>query len=131
MTREELCSVRELQKKIRTHEQHLEALRMSAENIVPILDGLPHATEAKSKVEKIALRIVEVERELEDLRGRLVQSKSGLADKIMCEVVSPEVQTLLILRYVDCCPYKEIARRMRYALRHVFKLHERFLKSGI
>lgn len=131
MTKEELCSVRELQKKIRTHEQRLEALRMSAKNIVPILDGLPHATEAKSKVEKIALRIVEVERELEELRGQLVQSKSGLADKIMREVEAPEVQTLLILRYVDCCPYKEIARRMRYALRHVFKLHERFLKSGI
>ena len=64
MTEKELNGVRELNKKIRDLQRHLQELRVSAENLVPILDGLPHSSEAKSRVEKIALMIVEDEREL-------------------------------------------------------------------
>lgn len=45
MTEQELNIVRELNKKIRNAEHRLEVLRNNAENVVPILDGLPHATE--------------------------------------------------------------------------------------
>lgn len=131
MTEKELNSVRELNKQIRRQEQHLQALRLSAENLVPILDGLPHSNEAKSRVEKIALMIIESERELENLRKEMTAAKSELVEKILRAVDEPAMQTLLALRYVECLSFKETARRLRFTLRHVFRLHEKFLKCHI
>ncbi|MBQ3442229.1 MAG: hypothetical protein IJG33_03175 [Selenomonadaceae bacterium] len=131
MTEQELNSVRELKKRIHVLEKHLQALRLSAENIVPVLDGLPHSTEAKSRVEKIALMIVEDERELTALNEKILLAKSELVDKILCQVDEPTLQTLLILRYVECLSFKETARRMHFTLRHIFKLHEKILKEFI
>ena len=131
MTEEELNGARELRKKIRDLERHLQELRMSAENLVPILDGLPHSSEAKSRVEKIALMIVEDERKLTSLNETILLAKSELADKILCEVNEPILQTLLVLRYVECLSFEKTARRMRITLRHVFRLHEKFFKCHI
>lgn len=131
MTLEELNLVRELDKKKRDTERLLKALRISAENIVPIIDGLPHSTTIKSRVEKIALRAVETETKLEKLRGEIIQAKSDLADKIMSNFSEPVIQTLLMLRYVECLSFRETARRMHYSLRHIFNIHDKFLKDCI
>ena len=131
MTEQELNSVRELKKKIRDVESQLQALRTAAENLVPILDGLPHSNEAKSRVEKIALSLVETERELDNLREKIIVVKSQLTDKILREVEDTTYQTLLVLRYVECLSFKETARRMHFSLRYVFKLHDKILKLGI
>lgn len=131
MTEQELYQVRDVKKRIKDLEKKLEMLKMSAGNLVPIIDGLPHATQAKSRVERIALMIVDAERELDNLRNRLTQAKTELADKIMCEVSEPVLQTLLVLRYVECLPFKDIAHKMFFGLRYVFKLHDRILKEGI
>lgn len=128
MTAEELNSVRELRKKIRAVESRLQALKTNAENIVPILDGLPHAKTAQSKVERNALKIIESEQELETLRTELIQAKSALADKIMSQVDEPNYQTLLVLRYVECLSFREIARRMHYTLRSVYRTHKKILR---
>ena len=93
------------------------------------IDGLPHSTEAKSRVEKIALELVETEHELDNLRGQLILAKSELADKILREVEDTTLQTLLILRYVECLSFKETARRMHFTLRHLYRLYGKFLKD--
>ena len=127
----EINKAREISKRIRELERQVTALHLSRDNIVPVLDGLPHATDIKSKVEKIALRIVEGERELDTLRGEFAQEKVRIATEIMRNYVAPATQTLLILRYVSCLSFREIARRMHYGLRYVFKLHDEHLKDGI
>ena len=129
MTEKELNAVRELKKQIRDIERHLQALRLSAENLVPILDGLPHSSEAKSRVEKIALMIVSDERELTSLNEKFLLAKAELLDKILRSVDEPSLQTLLVLRYVECLSFKEIARRMRFTLRHLYRLHEKYFKN--
>lgn len=131
MTKEELNRVRELQKKMRDCERRLQTLRISVDNLVPILDGLPHGTTARSRVEKIALLIVESEQELSELGKRVEQERSELVAQLVCEVDDLILLNLLALRYVKCCTFKEIARRMRITLRHVFRLHEKFLKCHI
>ena len=131
MTEHELYQVKDLKKRIKDLEKKLQTLKMSASNLVPIIDGLPHATQAKSRVERIALMIVDCDRELKSLRDRLVQAKTELTDKIMCDLNEPIIQTLLILRYVECLPFKDIAHRMVFNLRYVFKLHDKILKEGI
>ena len=127
----ELNIVRELNKRIRDIERHLQMLRMSVENLVPILDGLPHSTGAKSRVEKLALMIVEDERELAAFYEAITLAKSELLDRILREVEDPTLQTLLALRYVECLSFEKTARRMRITLRHVFRLHEKFFKCHI
>ena len=81
MTWEELNGVRNLNQTVCGIEKRLRALRVAAENIVPILDGLPHAAIAHSQVEKIALKIVESERELEQNLRILTERKAELADR--------------------------------------------------
>ena len=127
----EINKARELSKRIRELERHIAALCLSRDNIVPVLDGMPHASDLKSKVEKLALQIVENQRVLDSLRVELRQEKNRLASAIMTEVDAPIAQSLLLMRYVSCLPFREIARRMSYGLRHVFKLHDKLLKDGI
>lgn len=131
MNEQELNEARDKSKRIRELERHLEALRLSVENIVPVLDGMPHAKEAKSKVERIALQIIDSEHKIEVLRGELECIKTHLANVIMTKVDNPSHQTLLFLRYVSCLSFKEISRRMRCSLRHVFRLHEQFFKCHL
>ena len=119
MTEKDLNCVRELNKSIRDRERHLYKLRLSVENLTPILDGLPHASEAKSRVERLALNIVEVERDLDSLREQFQQEQSRLVNIIMREVDEPILQTLLILRYVECLSFNEIARRLQFSLRSI------------
>ena len=131
MTNEELNSVRDLQSRARDLKRHVDELRMSVENLVSLLDGMPHAKQLKSRVESLTLKIVEEERELEALREEILIAKSQLTELILNATDKPTVQTLLILRYVECLSFKETARRMKYGLRHIFKLHEKFLKWHI
>lgn len=128
MTLEDLNSCRALQIRIGTVTNHLAGLRLSAENLVPILDGMPHSKEAKSRVERIALEIIEDECELTALRSEYELAQARLTDKILLEVSDPVIQTLLVLRYVECYSFRETARRINYSLRQVFRLHETFLK---
>ena len=131
MTEQELNVVRELSKRIRELERYLQALRLSAQNITPVIDGLPHSTTLQARVEKIALSIVEKERELYQLQEQFLHEQGRLAEFILSSVNDPTLQTLLILRYVACLSFKETARSMHFTLRHVFRLHEKFLKDVI
>lgn len=131
MTVSEINKARELSKRIRELERQMSALILSRDNIVPVLDGMPHATEVKSKVERLAVRIVESERELEGLRSEFEQEKTRIANAVMLAFDVPTEQSLLLLRYVSCLSFREIARRMHYGLRYVFKLHDRLVKEGI
>ena len=128
MTLEELNSCRAIKIRISTVSNHLAGLRVSAENLVPILDGMPHSKEAKSRVERIALEIIEDECELTALRSEYELAQARLTDKILLEVSDPVIQTLLVLRYVECYSFRETARRINYSLRQVFRLHEEYLK---
>lgn len=131
MAVQEINKARELSKRIRELERQIAALCLNRDNIVPVLDGMPHASEIKSKVEKLALRIVENQRVLDNLRVEFETEKARLVSAILSEFDDPTAQSLLLLRYVSCLSFREIARRMQYGLRHVFKLHDRLVKDGI
>ena len=131
MTEQELNNVRELKKKQRGLEKRLQELKVASENIVPILDGLPPTKNAKSRVEGIALAILECDREIAEICGLVVKAQSELADKLLAEVKSPVLLTFAVLRYVECLSYKETAHRMLITLRHTFRLNEKFFKCHI
>lgn len=128
MTVAEINKARELLKTVRGLEQRVARLKLSYNNIVPVLNGMPHATLAKSKVETLALLIVEGEHNVDALRAAWAEAKADVANVIMCEIDDPICQAMFLLRYVECLPFKEVAQRMQFSVRHVFRLHDETLK---
>lgn len=131
MTKQELYIVRGLKKKQRDLEKRLQELKVAAENIVPVIDGLPRAKNAKSRVERIALDILSCEKELVEICGLVVTAQEELADKILFEITSPSLFTFAVLRYIECLSFEEISQRMKITLRHAFRLDEKILKCHI
>jgi len=131
VTKQELCAVRGLKKKQRELEKHLQELKVASENIVPVLDGLPRAKNAHSRVERIALGILQCEQEIVEICGLIVKAQEELADKITSELTSPALFTFAVLRYIECLSFKDTAHRMKITLRHAFRLDEKILKCHI
>lgn len=129
MTEQELNSVRELKKRIRDLESHLQSLRTAAENLTPILDGLPHSTERKSRVEKIALMIVEEERELEDLREAAADAAVTLARRIKHADLTFQEREVAMLRYVACMNFRDIEAKLHMSDARIFFLHRQAEKK--
>ena len=123
MTAQELYKVRELRNKILATTRHSESLRLAATNLVPIMDGMPHARTSESRVEKLSLKIVECEKELTGLREEFDAAAALLADKIKAAPLTPQEREVLILRYVACERFRDISFQMNYSDAHVFRLH--------
>lgn len=129
MTDKDLNRVRDLNKRIRDLERHLQALRISAANIVPILDGLPHSSEVKSRVERIAINIVEHERELAELREEFVNAALELQTAIEAAPLNLLEKTVLIMRYVACMNFRDIEFELETTDARVFYMHRTATKN--
>ena len=132
MTEKELNSVRDINKRIRDIEWRLQALRAEAENITPIIDGLPHSTDVKSRVERLALNIAEGERELAALQAQFITAALELGNKIDSSPLNQQEKTVLSLRYVSCLNFQDIWLTLHVSDAQVFYLHrtaqKKFLK---
>ena len=123
MTDQELNRARDLRQKIRDLERHLQALRLSVENLVPVIDGLPHSHEVSRRVEKLAVKIVDAERELDQLREEYVNAAIDLEQKINSAPLDLQEKTILILRYVACKNFRDIEFELKSNDARVFYLH--------
>lgn len=128
MTANELYSVRNLKNKVKSLEQARASLLATAEDLASVVDDMPRPTDIKSRVEKLAIKILEVDAELDKVREQMIQAEIELAKKIVSEVANPTLQKFAILCYVKCLSYKEIAAEMGYTRRNVYFLRCKFLK---
>lgn len=130
MTDKELNVVRDLRNKIRDLTSHLQALRLSAQNIVPRIDGLPHSDSVKSRVEKLALQIIEHERELSDLSRQFATSALDLTDRInRADQLNQQEKSILLMRYVACMNFQDIWIEMQISDNRAFYLHRTAVKN--
>lgn len=123
MTEKELNSVRDLNKQIRDLENHLATMRKRAEDITQTLDGMPHATTIQSKIENLALKIVEGGKELEILHQQIISATARLTEKICREVTDPQERTVVILRYVSCMHFRDIGFQLGKSDATIFRIH--------
>lgn len=86
------------------------------------LDGLPHGTKNESRTESLATKIVDTERELENLRDEYAAASFQLVSEIN-QRVSGKASTVLFLHYIMFEPFTEIAAEMKISPSHVSKLH--------
>ena len=128
MTTEELMTVRSLNMRIRRLEQKLAGLRLLITNVTPIMDVTPRSQRLESKVEWLAVRALDLEHELDDLRGQLSARRITLTEAILSEPVEAVVQSLLIMFYVECRSMPSCARELNYSLRQTYRVHREYLK---
>lgn len=129
MTEQDLNRVRDLNKKIRDLEKLLATLRSRAEDIVPAREGLPKPTDIQSKVENLALKIVEKTIELESLHEQILSATATLTEAICLRISDPNQRAVSLLRYVHCLHFRDIGFQLGYSDRKVFQLHHDALEK--
>lgn len=129
MTQADLNEARDLRDKIRAEERRLNSLRVAAQNLVPILDGMPHAQTQSSRVEKIAALILDTEHELEELKAKFETACVTIARNLRDESLTAQEQEILTLRYVGCMNFRDIEFKTNLSDARIFYLHRHALKK--
>ncbi len=128
MTWEELNEVRTLKEEIKKAEKTLAVWKRAASLGVPKYDGLPKSKPVSSRVEKVAIKIVDATNRIEDLKNELDAAAIQLERKIFDEVPNSTLRTLLTLRYVECMYFRDIGFVMGYSEQHIYYLHNKAMK---
>ena len=131
MTAQELNQVRDLSKRIRDLENLLATLRKRAEDIVPAREGMPQSTDIHSKVESLALKIVEKTIELESLHEQILSATATLTESICLQITDPNQRAVLLFRYVHCMTFRDIGFQLDKSDATVFRLHHDALEKMI
>ena len=128
MTISELNAVRNLYERKRDVEWHLADLRQAAENLVPERDGMPHGTTVSSRVEGLALKIVELGKEIIALCEQMNVAAARLSDALQ-ELLHGEELRIMTLRYVACKRWLEIFTELKISDARGFHIHRIALKK--
>lgn len=129
MTEAELNAVRELKKQILNGERQLKTLRTAAENLVPVIDGMPHARSQSSRVAKIVTLILDAEQSLNALKENLDSMSTELVMKIRRAPLTTREQEILILRYVACMNFLDIEGELHLSDARIFYHHRQALNK--
>jgi len=114
-----LSTVKELETAIKSARSRIEFLRAQAASISPPpLDGLPRAKSSTSRVEAFAALIADEERRLAELCNEHAEKQIQLMTEIYRRVEG-KAGEVLILRYVRCLPFREIAACLGYSLPNI------------
>ena len=108
---------------LETTQNKIEQLRVSAEGVGAIrYDKDRVQTSPEDHMSEAVAQMVELENEYEHMI--LAYHKSIiLRTKMIDGMDDPRYVRLLMLRYVDCLRFEEIACRMAYSWQHVLRLH--------
>lgn len=107
-----LTSVREIKSDLLSRQASLESLQVWAEK-------LPLPSESLNPL------MMDEEREIARLQVELDAATTALSEEIKSRVTNSAQQTILILRYVDCLSFQEVARRSRYSESNCYRLHRK------
>ena len=121
-----LRAVFELEEKICAARDELEQLKSLATAITPQLGGLPKAKSLSSRVENLAVKILDCERRLDELVEEKICRQVDLTLEIS-ERVTGNAAIVLILRYSSCKTFAEIARAMSLSRPRISALHKQGL----
>ena len=92
-------------------------------------NGQARAKTMTSATEALVLKRMSLEGKLKALDKRIQATAAELAAEICKRVDGGKYQTVLLLRYVDCLPWEEVAARMDYSRRQAERIHDAALMS--
>ena len=123
MTLDELNEVRKIRAALWNAEKVLEVWRRAEALKIPTRDGLPKSHSVDSRVERLAIKITDAERRVDDLKKQLDEAMPRLEQKICAATEDSTERALLTFRYVDCMYFRDIGFLMGYSEAHIYYLH--------
>ena len=124
---EEIERLKELTRLTKNGACRLEKLWSAATKTTAMLDGLPHGSAMRSKVEESVIKIDAAAKELESQMLELV----ALHNQLKAELESlPYAEALVLsMRYVEGKAFRQISDHLSISVDRVFKIHKRGLKK--
>jgi hypothetical protein len=110
--------------------EQLEILRSLATKVTANLkeEKVSGGNNTKSHMENTIVKIIDLEKEINEDIDRLVDMKAEIRDTIG-QANDPVCQLLLELRYINGKAWEEIARDIGFDIRTAFRLHGKALKE--
>lgn len=118
-----------LNETIKSNMRDLENLRRLSESIGGSnFEERTKGGERKNKLQDCVIKIVDLEREIEQQVSEYVAYKRKLIKAI--DLHKDEKERLLLrLRYIEYLTWEEISDKMNYSARQIYRLHKQALKN--
>ena len=117
-----------LDETINTKLKQITALHSLATNGTSVLSLASGHTDEKRRMEQIIIKIVTLEKDIDDTVDKLVKLKSDINFAILM-IDDPESRLILEKRYLSREKWEDIAAEMCTSIQNVYKLHSRALKK--
>ena len=118
-----------IDQRINSKIEQVQSLRALAEKATATLSGAPNkGTRNVHRMENIIVKMVDMESEINSDLNRLIDLKHEIVTVVKC-VESPELKTLLELRYLCFKTWEEISVNLHLDIRWVHRLHNRALSE--
>ena len=130
LAKDYLSQAYRLDQRINSKIEQVQSLRDLAEKASATLSDVPPSKGNRNvhRMEDVIAMIIDMESEISADMKRLINLKHEIVTVINC-VESPELQTLLELRYLCYKTWEQIAVALHFDLRWVHRLHNRALSE--
>lgn len=125
----EITAARDLREEIQTLERRIETLKTTAQNLVPIRDGLPKGKATSSAVERLTVKILDLEENLRGLREKLDAVKIRLIEEICAAPLKEMERRVLMMRYVNCMRFRDICFDLNKSDARIYQWHRAGLEK--
>ena len=123
-----LKDIRKLDLEIQTLQEQISLLRKNAEGLRAMeLSDMPKGGKGKDLSDYVA-EITDLQMVCVQHVSELIMKKQEAIERIM-GIDGSELRNVLLLRYIQCLEWDEIADRLQYNLRTIFRLHGEALKE--
>lgn len=119
----------DLNQRIDSKIEILSSLRQTGTAVTQILTGMPHSpNRGHSKLESTAVKIIDLEYEINDDIDKLVDLKKEMYS-VINRLKKNKHKTVLEQRYLCFREWEEIAISMHYNKRYIYKLRDQALEA--
>lgn len=123
-----LKDIRKLDLEIQTLQEQICLLRKNAEGLRAMeLSDMPKGGKGKDLSDYVA-EIADLQMVCVQHVSELIMKKQEAIERIM-SIDGSELRNVLLLRYIQCKEWDEIADKLQYNLRTIFRLHGEALKE--
>ena len=123
-----LKDIRKLDLEIQTLQEQISLLRKNAEGLRAMeLSDMPKGGRGKDLSDYVA-EIADLQMVCVQHVSELIMKKQDAIERIM-SIDGSELRNVLLLRYIQCKEWDEIADKLQYNLRTIFRLHGEALKE--
>ena len=128
-TKEYLSQAYRIDQRINSKIEQVQSLRELSTKATTVLSDMPRSSSPNHhRMEDFITKAIVMESEINADLQQLIDLKHEVVTMIKC-VESPELQTLLELRYLCFRSWEQIAVEMSYDIRHIHRLHGRALSE--